>query len=88
MLIEERITKYLNVCDVAVSGEHGHSTTLRVAIALVHGFDISPEEALPFFETWNQGCMPPWNERDLMRKLRQADQLTPRSGKPRGYLLD
>ena len=41
----DRITRYVAACPVAVSGEHGHDTTLKLAIALVHGFDLSPDMA-------------------------------------------
>jgi hypothetical protein len=87
MTFPDRINRYLASCPPAVSGEHGHDATLRVAITLIQGFDLSPETAWPFFQEWNQKCMPPWNERDLMRKLREADKLTLRNGKPRGYLI-
>jgi|SRR6266478_2710480 hypothetical protein len=83
----DRITRYVAACPVAVSGEHGHDTTLKLAIALVHGFDLSPDMAWEFIQAWNQKCMPPWSERDLRRKLNEAEKLTPKHGKQRGYLL-
>jgi hypothetical protein len=87
MTLRERITRYIATCPAAVSGEHGHDATLKVAIALIHGFDLSPEVAQKFIIPWNKRCVPPWSGRDLMRKLYEADKLTPRNGKQRGYLL-
>ena len=87
MTLRERITRYIATCPAAVSGEHGHDQTLKVAISLIHGFDLSPDAAWPFAQVWNARCMPPWKERDLMRKLKEADKLTLRNGKQRGYLL-
>ena len=85
--LRDRITRYTAVCPAAVSGEHGHNQTLKVAIALIHGFDLSPEVAQEFIIPWNNRCVPPWKERDLKRKLQEADKLAPRNGNPRGYLL-
>ena len=42
----DRITRYVAACPVAVSGEHGHDTTLKLAIALVHGFDAFARHGL------------------------------------------
>jgi len=83
----ERITRYLAACPEAVSGRGGHIATLKVAVALVHGFDLSPERARPFLEVYNQRCAPPWTDKELAHKLREADKLSPKNGKPRGWLL-
>ena len=40
---------------------------------LVHDFDLSPEEALPVLQEWNERCQPPWTTRELKRKLEFAD---------------
>ena len=90
MLLRERIERYVDRCPGAVSNEHGHTATFLVAVALVRGFDLSPETALQFLRRYNQRCQPPWNEEELRHKVTSADNLKPRPGKilrPRGYLL-
>jgi hypothetical protein len=82
----DRARKYLAKTEPAVSGQHGHDATFKVACILVWGFGLSFSEALPIFIEWNARCMPPWSERELRRKLIQA--LThPNHQKPRGHLL-
>jgi hypothetical protein len=86
MVNPDRVRKYLERCESAISGQHGHDTTFTTACALVHGFGLDPDLAYPFFAEYNARCRPPWNERDLRRKLAQA--LThPGHQRPRGHLL-
>jgi hypothetical protein len=89
--LSERIERYVDACPPAISGQFGRKQTFLVAIALVRGFDLSPEMALPFLERYSQRCQPPWTDEELRHKLRQADNLKQREGKPplkpRGYLL-
>jgi hypothetical protein len=91
LTLRERIERYIDSCPPAVAGDFGHTQTFRVAIALVRGFDLSPQVALQFLQRYNQRCSPPWTVKELSHKLSQADHLKPREGdpplKPRGYLL-
>ena len=80
----ERAQRYLQRCPPAVSGQFGHSATFRVACVLVHGFALPEGEALTAMREWNQRCRPPWEEADLVYKLKSA-AATP-SSKPIGYL--
>jgi hypothetical protein len=85
-----RIERYVDACPGAISGSHGHDATFKVALALVRGFDLSPLEAMPFLQRYNQRCEPPWTIRELRHKLDSANNLHATSGKPlkpRGYLL-
>ncbi|WP_050030978.1 hypothetical protein [Verrucomicrobium sp. BvORR034] len=82
----DRAALYLSKMPVAVSGQSGHATTFKAASALVWGFDLDPEESLPLLLQWNQGCQPPWTERDLRHKLRSAST-TPHPNRERGHLL-
>jgi hypothetical protein len=84
--IEERIARYMERVDPAVSGQHGHTATFLAARVLIQGFGLSTDQAWPFALTYNARCMPPWSERDLRRKLDQALLCKPED-KPRGYLL-
>lgn len=88
--LRERIERYVDACPEAICGQRGHSTTFKLAIALVRGFDLSPAAALPFLQRYNQRCQPKWTIKELKHKLEDADEIGPRSGtplKPRGYLL-
>jgi hypothetical protein len=89
--LRERIEHYVDACPEAISGQRGHNTTFKLAIALVHGFDLSPAAALPFLQRYNQRCQPKWTIKELKHKLKDADdEIGPRSGRPlkvRGYLL-
>ncbi len=85
MDLPSRIRAYVSQMDPAIEGSGGHDATFKVALALVKGFDLSPEEALPFMEDFNGRCVPPWSGAELKHKLRSAVSAPDR--KPRGYLL-
>lgn len=71
---------------VGTGGQGGHATTFGVACALVWGFGLSPEEAMPVMQEYNARCVPPWQDRDLWHKLRSVLGATHKE--QRGYLLD
>lgn len=81
----QRAEKYLSKCPPAISGSGGHNQTFSVACALVNGFSLPEHEAWSLLQSYNQGCQPPWSEKDLRHKLESA--LTARHEKPRGHLL-
>jgi len=56
----------------AISGQSGHNTTFKVACILTQRFGLTEEEGLAVIEEWNQTCEPPWNEKDLRKKLKDA----------------
>jgi hypothetical protein len=68
----------------AISGQDGHGQTFAVACALVKGFDLSIENALPILQEYNKLCVPPWSLKELQHKLDNADAAE--DDKPRGYL--
>jgi putative DNA primase/helicase len=84
-----RIRAYLKKVAPALSGranengDHGHDATIEMAVKLVCGFALTPDEAMPFAMDWNTRCVPPWEEKDLFRKLTEADKFNT----PRGWLL-
>lgn len=82
-----RIRKYLATVPGAVSGQGGHNDTLRTCGNVVHGFDLTPDEAWEFLAEWNAKCEPPWEDNDLRRKLDEAKANPGDRGKP-GYLID
>lgn len=81
----ERAGRYVSAMPQAVSGSGGHAATFNVAVALIHGFALSEEEAWPILCGFNDRCSPPWSERELRHKLASADKLA-RHPQPRGYL--
>lgn len=85
MTITERARRYVAAMPPAQSGAGGHNATFAVACALVKGFNLSVDQARPLLNEFNQGCSPPWSDKELEHKLTQAD----RTGdtEPRGYLI-
>lgn len=86
MDLPTRIRTYVSRMDPAIAGSGGHDATFKVAVALVKGFGLSPEEALPFLEDYNGRCEPQWSPGELRHKLRSA--VSAPDAKPRGYLLN
>ncbi|AMV37383.1 phage/plasmid primase, P4 family [Planctomyces sp. SH-PL62] len=52
---------------------------------LIKGFDLGVEEARSILEEWNRSCDPPWSDRELDHKLKEADKAP--DDRPRGWLL-
>lgn len=62
----------------------GDKWTWWAALLLVKDLALTPEQAKPVLLEWNRtNCLPPWEEKDLIRKLRLAEQ----EPGPRGGLL-
>ena len=80
----ERARRYMATIEPAVSGSRGHDATYRAACKLIQGFGLSIEDALPLMQEWNQGCEPPWSDRDLMHKLEDAVKADGEAGALRG----
>lgn len=85
LTINERARRYVAAMPPAVAGSQGHNATFAAACALVKGFNLSVDEAMPILEDFNQRCAPAWSARELEHKLRQAD--TTADPEPRGYLI-
>lgn len=89
----ERARRYLAKCEPAVSGQRGAFVTMRVCAALVRGFELTEEEALPLLLEWDRDNDPPWGEAEIKRKLGgvgSAPDVTSAGGRPpirRGALL-
>jgi len=86
MDVLERAQRYISKMPPAVSGSGGHTATFAVASALVHGFALEDGDALALLREWNAtNATPPWNERELLHKVRSARQAV--NDKPAGHLL-
>jgi len=66
--------RYLRACPGAVEGSGGDTYTYSIACRAVLGFALSDAEALSVLAEWNQTCCPPWTDRDLQAKIRNARQ--------------
>jgi putative DNA primase/helicase len=81
-----RPAAYLAKIPPAIAGHRGHHQTFHAACVLVHGFDLTIDEARPLLLEWNNGCVPPWSVAELEHKLRDAQKAADK--RPRGYLWD
>ncbi len=91
--ILKRASLYLSECDPAIQGQAGHSSLLWAAVALVHGFLLTDNQAYTLLSgEYNLRCVPPWDfgipteDKDFRRKITEARKLIPQ--KPRGWLLE
>jgi len=69
-----RTQKYLERVEGAVAGKGGHSVTFRVACIIAERLakHMTPEQALPIIQEWNQKCQPMWADKELIHKLEDA----------------
>lgn len=90
--LDERVRQYMEKVEPSISGQNGHDAAFRAACKLVIGFALSEADALRHLREWNQRCSPPWEERDLARKIREAQKASTRPGSSigclRGTVLD
>ncbi len=68
----ERARRYLAKCPPAVSGAGGHARTFGLFCHIIRGFDLSEAEAWQVLSEWNQGCDPPWSDKELEHKIDEA----------------
>jgi RecA-family ATPase len=52
---------------------------------VVHGFELGEADAMIALTDWNATCQPPWSDRELAHKVRDA--MNASHDKPRGHLL-
>ena len=84
--IPERVAAYIAKSPPAISGQQGHKVTYKLTMTLVHGFDLSRDEALGYLEEhFNPRCDPPWSRKELEHKVDSAMR-TPPSKEP-GWML-
>ena len=70
-----RARQYVSKMPPAIAFEGGHNTTFRVACVLVKHFGLSEYDALGILRDYNQRCVPPWSEKELQHKVRDAYRL-------------
>jgi hypothetical protein len=83
--VTERAVLYLEACQPAVQGDDGSGQTIKMAMKVGPGFGLTEDEAFHLlWEQYNPRCEPPWNEKDLRRKVKEAYKKETR----RGWLLN
>ena len=80
----DRARRYLEQVEPSVSGSGGHAQAMWAALVAVRGFNLPPRVALDVLADWNARCVPPWSERELRRKVLQAEEAGHREW---GFLL-
>lgn len=83
----ERARAYVAKMPPAISGAGGHAATMRVARACVGGFALTEEETLEVLREYNARCEPPWSERELAHKAKEAATTPDPKGYATGHLL-
>jgi len=64
--------RYTSNVPGAVQGAGGDNQTYVLACRLVRGFNLSDDEALDLLRAWNQHCTPPWEDVELVAKVKHA----------------
>jgi hypothetical protein len=82
--ILKRASRYLEKIPNAISGQRGHDRTFQAACVLVLGFGLPESDALALLSEWNQGCDPPWTQKELEHKVKDAAK----QPGPKNYLRD
>lgn len=80
-----RARRLLARTPAAIAGQHGDLLTFRICCRLVRGFALSEEEAVQVLREWNARCAPPWSDRQLLEKVRNARRY---GREPFGGLVD
>jgi hypothetical protein len=70
-----RAAAYIAKMPASVSGERGHDRLLHAACVALR-FGLSDSDALDILHRFNARCQPPWNDRDIARKLSEAHKKT------------
>ena len=68
----DRARHYAAAIPPAIAGEHGDVHTFRVCCRVVRGFALTDDDALSVLREWNNRCVPPWSERELLDKVWRA----------------
>lgn len=70
--LHRRGRAYLDATPPAIEGQGGDAHTFQVCCRLVRGFDLTDADTLELLRDWNQRCVPPWPEGELLEKIQGA----------------
>lgn len=83
----ERARAYVARMPGAISGSGGHTQAMKVARACATGFGLSESEILEVLHDWNGRCTPPWSDRELAHKAKEAANKPDPKGNTTGHML-
>jgi len=69
----------------AIEHNGGDEQTFKAATALVNGWALTAEQALPYLQIYSDKCQPSWSEKELRHKLEEAEKY--QHPKPKGHLI-
>jgi hypothetical protein len=81
--VAARAARYLSKCEPAISGAGGRARLWHTVMTIVHGFDLSAEEAYVLLRPWNAMNQPPFSEHEIQTTCWRAH----RKPGPRGDKL-
>ena len=65
---------YVKKMKPAVEGKGGDAETFKVVCTLENDYALPFEEAWPILMEWNDRCVPPWDEDELVRKWNYVEE--------------
>jgi hypothetical protein len=68
----ERARKWAMKADPAIAGSGGHNATWSVARKCAQDFELDESQTLDVLREYNERCQPPWSERELAHKAKEA----------------
>jgi hypothetical protein len=83
----DRAREHLAGMPPAIQGEDGSGKAFAAACALIIGFGLTVEQALPLYREYSSRCQPPWSEAELLHKLQDAARKAVEEPRRVGYLL-
>ncbi|MDA8743977.1 hypothetical protein N9N28_05015 [Rubripirellula amarantea] len=71
--IESRASAYVARMEPSISGSEGHKKCFLAALTLIKGFGLGEVEARQILiDTFNPQCNPPWSEKEIDYKIKEA----------------
>ncbi len=83
----EKARRYVAKMDPSISGSGGHTQAMKVARVCATAFGLSESEILEVMREWNERCQPPWSERELAHKAKEAVNKPDPRGNATGHML-
>ena len=83
----KRARAYIATLPAAIEGQNGSGACFHAACVLVKDFALSTDDAYPLLEEYNQRCKPPWSEKQLRHKLKDATKKAEEEPEKVGRLL-
>ena len=75
-----RARAYLARVEPAISGQQGHTRTLEAALKVADVCGLGEAETLEALREYGARCVPPWSEKELRHKAREAVKILEKRG--------